>query len=257
MTTAPGSGSGSGTGAGLTPTVAPQTSGTRTVLSPIGLNVRSQPSATASILGSAAEGATLTVLGHSAGWYNVKGATVTGYITDDPTLSAAGTFMSYSDGQGAYSLLYPDGWTAIAAPPSAVVFHPATGHDSIVVSTAATIGQLGDDQLGYHQDSSTEVVVCGVTGQLVTYAQQGAAATATTAPVLPGTTVSEQNLVQINLTLDPTHALGVDANLSDLDQVPTVDDVINSLSFPFPQCQGGSTSTPGPATSVVTATTVF
>ncbi|HLI74701.1 MAG TPA: SH3 domain-containing protein, partial [Acidimicrobiales bacterium] len=45
--------------------------GVRTVLSPIGLNIRSQPSSSASVVRTAAQGAVLTVLAHTdqgGGW---------------------------------------------------------------------------------------------------------------------------------------------------------------------------------------------
>ena len=61
-----------------------QTSGTRTVLSPIGLNVRDQPAATGRVLGVAGQGAALAVIGYTpagGGWYHVHGATVTGWIS--------------------------------------------------------------------------------------------------------------------------------------------------------------------------------
>src|ERR1700678_2324294 len=61
-----------------------QTSGPRTVLSPIGLNVRAGPSKATKVLGTAAEGVVLDVLGHTSqggGWFKVKGATVTGWIS--------------------------------------------------------------------------------------------------------------------------------------------------------------------------------
>jgi hypothetical protein len=214
------------------------------VLSPIGLNVRSGPSTSATKLGSAAEGSTLTVIGHTdqgGGWYQVKGATVSsGYITDNPTLSAAGDFQSYSDGSGAFSALYPMTWMSKMLQPAGVVFLPPSGHDSIVITTAATVKQLGQAQAGYRASTSKSIVVCGVTGQLTSYMQvTGSTQTTST---LPLGVVAEQYLVQIDLTLDPMHALGVDAYLADVSQLPTVENVIYSLSFPFPACEGGASS---------------
>lgn len=234
---------GGGGAAGATSTTV-QASGDRTVLSPIGLNVRSGPSTSASVLGSAAEGTTLTVRGHTdqgGGWYQVKGATVSsGYITDNPSLSAPGDFQSYSDGSGAFSALYPMTWMSKMLPPAGVVFLPPSGHDSIIITTAATAKQLGQAQAGYHTTGSKSTVVCGVTGQLTTYMQ--VTGTTQTAPSLPAGSVAEQYLVQIDLTLDPMHALGVEAFLADISQLPTVENVMNSLSFPFPACEGGASS---------------
>jgi hypothetical protein len=231
-----------------------QTSGIRTVLSPIGINLRAQPSATAAIVGTAAQGATLTVLGHTGGFYQVMGATVaSGYITDNPADTAAGKFVAYGTTGGGFAALYPAGWTATGAAPASVVFSPPSGHDSIVITTATAVSALGNAQSGYQQDTSTTEVVCGFTGQLVTYTQAHGAAP--TLPPTPGASVvSERYLVQIDLTLDAQHAVGVVANLASLDQLASVEDVINSLSFPFPQCQGGAA---GPTATTVTPTTVF
>jgi hypothetical protein len=44
----------------------------------------------------------------------------------------------------------------------------------------------------------------------------------------------------------------VDANLADLAQLQTVKDVIDSLSFPFPQCELGASPNPNPAAPVTT-----
>lgn len=119
-----------------------QTSGPRTVLSPIGLNLRAQPVRSAHILGTAAQGAVLNVLQHMAqggGWFQVKGATHTGWIIDSRTLSAPGLFRSYASAQ--FTVLYPSTWTASASPPNTVTFRAGTGTESIVVRTATTVAQ--------------------------------------------------------------------------------------------------------------------
>lgn len=226
-------------------TVAIQASGPRTVLSPIGVNLRSQASKTAPVVGTAAQGVTLTVLSHTdqeGGWYQVKGATVTGFITDNPTVSDNGKFAAYSSSQHNFSALYPDNWTSTEAPPDGVVFHPASGGDTIVVSNAPTTSQLGKGRAGYRRASSAVVVACGVTGDLVTFVQTGAPPS-----TAAGGAAAERYLVQVRLTLDAQHALGVDANLADLGRLQVVKDVVNSLSFPFPQCEEGAT--PIPATT--------
>ncbi|MDQ1357252.1 MAG: hypothetical protein QOJ52_2778 [Acidimicrobiaceae bacterium] len=263
---------------GSSTTIPIQTSGPRTVLSPIGLNLRAAPAKTAAVVGTAAQGVTLTVLSHTgdggSGFYQVKGATQTGYITDNPVLSAEGKFSPYSSSQHNFSALYPDGWTQSELPPTSVVFHSGTGADSVVVTTAATASQLGRGRSGYRQDSSTVVVVCGVTGDLVTFSQSGtssspstsrATSTSTTATSTssasagstappggtapPGATAAQRYLVQVHLTLDAQHALGVDANLADLAQLQTVKDIVNSISFPFPQCEQGATPSDTPSTA--------
>jgi hypothetical protein len=262
-TTTAGSGSLATTlpGGSASTTVPIQVSGPRTVLSPIGLNIRSAPSKTGAVVGTAGQGATLTVLGHTdqgGGWYQVKGTTTTGYITDNPVLSAEGKFTAYSSTPLNFAALYPEHWTVTEAPTS-VVFHPPSGSDSVAVSTAATVSQLGRSRSGYRQDSSETVVVCGVTGDLVTLVQ-GSSATATTAAAAPppstpptsaGAGVAERYLILVRLKLDAQHALGVDANLADLAQLQTIKNIIYSISFPFPQCQQGAS--PGGADTSSTA----
>jgi uncharacterized protein YgiM (DUF1202 family) len=246
-------------GAATSSTVPIQGSGPRTVLSPVGLNVRAQASKTAAVVGTAAQGTTLTVLSHTdagGGWYMIKGATVTGFITDNPVLSANGKFTAYGSTQHNFSALVPDQWTTTEVPLASVAFHPPSGADSIVVTTATTASQLTRSRNGYHQQSSQTMVVCGVTGDLVTFVQT--AATTATSNATPATTaatggVAERYVVQIRLTLDAQHALGVEANLADLAQVQPVKDVINSISFPFPLCQQGAspdTSSTAPATTL-------
>jgi len=199
------------------------------------------------------------VLGHTgqppSGWYNVMGSTVTGYITDDPTLSAGGKFMAFNSDQDNFSALYPDTWTAVQVPSVTVVFRPPSGGDSIVMTTAATATQLPVAGAGYQQDgAASTVVVCGITANLITLAQTSGSAP-TTAPFSTevGGTTPQRYLVQVNLTLDGQHALGMDAALSDLSQLPTVLNVMYSLSFPYPQCLGGAAAT----STTVTPSTVF
>jgi hypothetical protein len=205
-----------------------QTSGPRTVLSPIGLNLRAQPARSSHILGTAAPGAVLDVLRHVAqggGWFEVKGATHTGWIIDSRTLSAPGLFRSYASAQ--FAVLYPSTWTAGASPPSTVTFRAGTGPESIVVRTATTVAQLGAGRAGYGQVRSQTVVACGITEDLHTYTY---AATGAAQPT--------PDLAQLRVGLDAHHALGIDANLTDTSQLQIVRDFINSVTFPAPQCQG-------------------
>jgi len=231
-TTAPGSQT-------TTQTTTPQTTGPRTVLSPIGLNVRAQPAKTAAVLGTAAQGAVLTVLAHTSGWFQVKGATVTGWISDSPTLSAEGRFGSYLSSAGQFGALYPATWNVGVSPPASVIFRPSSGGETIVVTTAASVGLLGAGRTGYRASGSEEVVVCGVTSYLNRYVKLAAppASTAPAPPAAVGAAAPQANLAQVRITLDPQHALGIDANLTDLSQLQTVRDFVNSVTFPYPQCQ--------------------
>jgi hypothetical protein len=214
-----------------------QSNGPRTVLSPIGLNVRAQPLKSAKILGTAAEGTVLTVLSHtdgSGGWFEVRGATVTGWIDGDPTLSASGVFSMYSSAQ--FSALYPATWTSSASASAGVVFRDGAGPDDIVVTSAATVAKLPQGRTGYGQIASKQIVVCGVTSDLVTY--QSAGPTGTTVQGTAGAVVLAY-LVQVLLPLDAHHALGLSANLTDLGApLQVFDEFLASLSFPSPQCIG-------------------
>jgi hypothetical protein len=228
----------SSTSAPTTATTVPavQTSGVRTVLSPVGLNMRAQPNKSAKILGTAAQGTVLTVLGHtdsSGGWFDVKGASLTGWISGDPTLSAPGEFRRYTSGQ--FNVLYPATWTSSASSPASVTFQ-STGPESIISASTATRSQLPQGRAGYGQKASEQVVVCGVTSYLVTY--QSAGATGSTVPGA-GTPTALPYLAQVRLTLDAQHALGFDANLTDLEaQLLVFHQFLASVTFPFPPCTG-------------------
>jgi uncharacterized protein YgiM (DUF1202 family) len=215
-----------------------QTSGVRTVLTPGGLNIRAQASKSAAVVGTAAQGTPLTVLAHTGqagGWFQVKGATVTGWISDKRTLSAPGKFASYIEAQGQFAVLYPDGWSVTEPPPATVVFRAPAGDETVVVTTAATVSQLARGRAGYRQTTDEQVVVCGVTGDLRMYTQQTPAPSTTAKP--PGGVAAEPLLAQVHLALDAQHALGVDTNLAAMTQLQSVRDFLSSLKFPFPQCE--------------------
>ena len=238
----------------------PQTSGSRTVLSPIGLNVRKSPATSAPVLGTAAQGVVLTVLGHTSsggGWFEVKGATVTGWISAQPALSAQGTFRYYSSSD--FSALYPATWsesplaastaptssvpsgatsTSVAAPaPSSVVFHPASGQGDIVATSAGRVSQLPHGRAGYGVKSVSQVVACGITAGLVIFERSGSPpATTSSATSLPE---SLAYLAEVRFAVDKQHALGFYADMPGLG--PTFQafkDLVASVSFNAPQCSG-------------------
>jgi uncharacterized protein YgiM (DUF1202 family) len=215
------------------PTTIPlvQLSGARTVLSPVGLNVRAQPSKSAKVLGTASQGTVLDVLRHTTaggGWYEVKGATVTGWILDRLSLSAPGRFADYSSGQ--FAVLYPATWTHASSSPNTVTFAPRAAGESIVVRTAASVTPLGRGRTGYRQTAIETAVACGITTDLRTYTEASTTAA--------GSPAAGRYLAQIRVTLDAHHALGIDANLGFLSELQSVRDFINSVTFPFPQCEG-------------------
>lgn len=220
-----------------------QTSGVRTVLSPVGLNVRAQPDRAAKVLGTAAQAVVLTVLGHtggSGGWFQVKGATVTGWITDNPTLSASGEFRSYVS--GVFSALYPAAWTSSDISATTAVFRSGTGPDNIVSDAAASVTRLPAGRPDYGQSSSQPIVVCGVTSILVVYQYNGPTTTTTTTTVATpaaGPTAPLPYLAQVRLTPAAHHALGFYANLTDDGaQLQIFRQFLASVTFPSPQCTG-------------------
>ena len=212
-----------------------QTSGPRTVLSPIGVNVRAEANKSARVVGTAAWGSVLTVLGHTGaegGWFEVKGAAHTGWISGDPTLSAAGEFLPYTS--NIFTALYPPTWTHQSSRSAVAVFTSSTGRDSIDATTASTASQPARGRTGYGEASSRTVVVCGVTADLVTYSRTGPASGTS-----PTATKPDPYLLQIRLTLDPHHVLAFDANLSGLGApLQVFSNFLDSVTFPFPECIG-------------------
>lgn len=220
----------------------PQTSGVRTVLSTNGLNVRAAPTKSARVLGTAAEGVQLTVLGYTSsdgGWFKVRGATVTGWISAEPTLSAPGTFSTYTSPQ--FSALYPTGWAESALPASttspslsSVLFRPASGTGDIVVTVAGSVAQLPHGRAGYARRSVSQVVACGTTTALVVYQQTGAASSA------PAPTTGPESLpylAEIRLAASKGHALGVYADLPDLGRtLQVLNEFVASMTFSAPHC---------------------
>jgi hypothetical protein len=200
--------------------------GPQTVLSPIGLNVRAGPSRSAKVVGTAAQGVVLQLLGRTAqrgGWYKVKGATVTGWITANPAYSARGLFGPYTS--TAFSVLYPGGWRVSGTPKSGVSFRSPSPPEKVVITTAASLAKLPPVRqgAGASQTSSRLFVACGVSGYFVTYA----------------TPSPDRLLAGIALRLDAHHALGLRATYTSASQLRTVLDFLNSVSFPFAVCVGG------------------
>jgi hypothetical protein len=208
-----------------------QTSGTRTVLSPTGLHIRATPSLGARVLGTAGRGALLDVLGHTGvagGWYRVRGATLTGWISGNPSLSAPGSFRGFTSGLHQFQALFPMTWTVVESRASAV-FRAPTGGESIVVTTAPSTTKLGPVRADLHQVRSETLVACGVTGHLDTYQAEATSG---------GRAVPGPYWARIRLALDRTHALGIAAGFHHLSELQPVRDFANSISFPFPECQG-------------------
>jgi hypothetical protein len=262
-------------GAGVTGTVtatpgtsaspAPQVNGERTVLVQDGLRIHSSPSLTASVEGAAAWGVTLTVLGYDAdggswsgsstpgGWYNVQGATVTGWIVADPTYTAAGVLSSVGfDDKYIDGVLFPTGWS-YADDPGEAVFRPQSGSDpaTLVIRAAASLSALGAAGLtGYDSVSSnSEVVTCGYTGTLVQYtAGPGASPQPTLDP--GGATVTRlADFAQFRVTLSSSYTLDIEINYAASGDYTVFENVLNSIRFPFPECEAGTTGAPSASPS--------
>jgi uncharacterized protein YgiM (DUF1202 family) len=220
-------------------------SGVRTVLSPLGLNIHSMPVLSSPHLGTAAEGVVLSVLDHTdqnGGWYKVQGQTVTGWVTGDPALTAPGQFQSFQSTARNFSALYPQDWT-FAEETSDTLLHPLSGPQTIVVRSGTKVSDFGAGGApGFLGSGQNTVIVCGVTGNLNEYARTGGAATTPA----PGTAGPLALLAQIRLRLDATHALALDFNYSAASDLGVFNDLYNSMTFPFPQCQAPAAAAPSP-----------
>jgi uncharacterized protein YgiM (DUF1202 family) len=216
-----------GTSRATAPTTRPvsHVTGPVTVLSPIGLNVRAGPSRSAKVIGTAAQGVVLQLLAHTnqdGGWYKVRGATVTGWISADPGYSAPGHFGYYAS--SAFSVLFPAGWTTSGKPKTGVVFRPHAPPEEVVVTTATSVNDLPtvSQGAGLSEHSSQQVDACGVTADLYSYS----------------TSSPDKFYADIALAIGSGHALGLKATLTSLSQMRTVLDFVNSISFPLPICVG-------------------
>ncbi|TMB91530.1 MAG: SH3 domain-containing protein [Chloroflexi bacterium] len=217
---------------------------TRTVLSPLGLFMHSEPTlVSTNHIGNLQQGATVTVLDYrpdSGGWFKVMGQSTSGCIVADPTLTAMGSFTPYD--ATSFSVLVPENWT-FAQESTDVVFRPQSGTLSIVVRSAATLSALGAAGLpGYTNTFTQEEVVCGYTGNLLEYASGGAPA-ATPSPA--GSSATHLAMyADIRLKFDTTHAMLIGFNYDNASQIGDFENFYNSISFPFPLCQ--ATATPAP-----------
>jgi Bacterial SH3 domain len=209
--------------------------GPQTVLSPIGLNVRAGPSKSAKVIATAAQGTVFQLLAHtnrSGGWYKVHGPTVTGWMSADTGFSAPGRFGTYTG--TAFSVLFPAGWTSAGTPKTGVVFRPPSSIEEIVITIAPSVANLPsvNQGAGVSQNSSEQVVACGITGRLHGYT----------------TANPDKYYADAAFSLSASEALGLKATLTSLSQMRTVLDFVNSISFPLPVCVGGATSNKTTAT---------
>ncbi len=224
-------------------TASAQTSGVRTVLAPLGLNLRASDSSTSQVLGTVAQGTVLTVIGHSdnnGGWYRVKGDTTAGWITSNPQFSSPHRFTAYDSSGRGFTALYLENWSFVENPNS-VVFRPQTsGGQAIVVQTGPNLDALGAaGRDGYSAVSVNSVEVFGVTGVLKMYDRSG-----TVASPGPDSPPPLSHLAEIRLTIDASRAMRLDFAYDQGADLQEFTDFYNSLAFPPP-----STASPSPSTS--------
>lgn len=222
-----------------------QTSGSRTVLAPLGLNLRSADDPKSQLLGTVAQGTVLSVIGHSdnnGGWYRVKGETTSGWITANPLYSSPHLFTLYQSAQRGFTALYLQDW-AFSEDPAAVVFRPqSNGGQAIVVTTGQNLDQLGPaGRAGYTLASTDTGEVFGVTVNVRVYSRTG-----TVASPGPDTPPPLQHLAEIRFTIDSTRAMRLDFGYDNSGDLSQFTDFYSSMSFPPPATPGPSPS-PGAA----------
>lgn len=145
-----------------------------TVIAPLGVNFRSAPSASASVVGVIPQGVSLPLLDPkpaSGGWWKVQGATQTGWITSDSQYTSTLSFQTFEGGSNVpWSVMYPGGWNFDQENAGPVIFNGPQGA-SITFDTAATTAQLpAAASTGETQSGVTSIEVYGVTASLVRYA---------------------------------------------------------------------------------------
>jgi hypothetical protein len=214
-----------------TTTAAPrgvQESGPRTVLSPIGLNVRQAPSKSAKVVASAAQGVTLTVVGHTladGGWYEVRGQSAKGWISAEASLSAPGTFLPYQSNQLGFTVLYPSTWK-VQPLRTQVNFTAPAGGQWVAFRTGPP-ASLPHGSNGHELVSTQTVVPCGVTTTMFGYAPTSSASSGT-GPLL----------AQVRIPVNPKSTLAIDSAMAERADVAFVLDFVNSVTFADPQCAG-------------------
>jgi len=223
-----------------------QVGSTLTVIAPLGLKLRDAGSPDGAVLGSLGQGTVVTVVSHggqNAGWYQVKGETQTGWITDDPTYTSPRHFELYQSDAHGFSALYLNTW-AFTEAAGAVDFTPQSGgYPRITAATGATLDALGPAGMdGYSTVEVDPAEIFGVTGVLKLYTRSGAAPAAT-----PGQQPPPALLAELRVTFDAKRAMRLDFLYGKADDLRTFRDFFGSIIVPQPAAPGGATATPKPA----------
>ena len=94
---------------------------------------------------------------------------MTGWISGNPSLSAPGTFRNFTSVVHQFQALFPVPWSVVESR-AAAIFRAPGGGQEIVVTTALLRRQTRPGPAEYHEIRTETLVVCGVTGDLITYA---------------------------------------------------------------------------------------
>lgn len=219
---------------------------TLTVIAPLGLKLRDAGSSDGAVLGSLGQGTVVTVVSHggqNSSWYQVKGETQTGWITDSPAFTSPRHFELYQSDAHGFSALYLNTW-AFTEGAAAVSFRPQSGgYPQITAATGPTLDALGAAGMeGYGTVEVDAAEVFGITGVLKLYARSGAAPAAT-----PGQPPQPPLLAELRVTLDARRAMRLDFLYSQSDELRTFRDFYGSIIVPPPASPGAAPATPRPA----------
>ena len=218
---------------------------TLTVIAPLGLRLHDSGSTDAAVLGSLGQGTVVTVLAHGGQgghWYQVKGETQTGWITDDPGYSSPRHFELYQSDAHGFSALYLDTW-AFTEGASAVSFRPQSGgYPRITAAAGPTLDALGPAGMeGYATVEGDSAEGFGITGVLKLYARGG-----TAPPATPGEQPLPPRLAELLVTLDAKRAMRLDFLYTASDDLRTFRDFYGSIVVPQPASPGAAPATPRP-----------
>jgi hypothetical protein len=219
---------------------------TLTVIAPLGLKLRDAGSADGAVLGSLGQGTVVTVVSHGGqnnAWYQVKGETQTGWITDDPGFTSPRHFELYQSDAHGFSALYLNTWSFTEGA-GAVSFRPQSGgYPEIAAVTGPSLAALGAPGAeGYSTVQVDAAEVFGVTGVLRLYARGGAAPAAT-----PGQPPLPPLLAEVRVTLDASRAMRLDFLYSKSEELRTFRDFYGSIILPQPASPGAAPASPKPA----------
>ena len=121
------------------------------VLSPLGLNLRSQPDPNAAVLTTLSWGSKLRVLGSlpasasGPGWFQVSyaAAAQSGYVSSDPSLVTSLDVSQHVESTSGYSNLFPSDWGLEPGNPAVMATPPSQAlGKSLLIQTAPTLAGL-------------------------------------------------------------------------------------------------------------------